>query len=102
MNPSLITLDAGESVRALHHVGQHHYHPHVVLPDHFPKGWGGVLARTLGSNRLLDRTLFVTERAKYVSKMSGFGEGVKNKITSVTLLQLLPTVCNDHKKIEKT
>ena len=94
MSPSLITLDAGESVSALHHVGQHHHHPHVVLPDHFPEGWGGVLARTLGSNKLLDRTFSVTERGKYVFKMSGFGEGVKYKTTSVTLLQLLPTVCN--------
>ena len=53
IRPVLVALDAGEPLRPLHHVGQHHHHPHVVLPDHFPEGWGRVLARTLGSEELL-------------------------------------------------
>merc|ERR550525_964800 len=35
---------------ALHQVGQHHHHSHLILPNHTPKSWTCLLARALGCN----------------------------------------------------
>jgi len=35
---------------ALHQVGQHYHHSHLILPNHAPKSWTCLFSRTLGSN----------------------------------------------------